>query len=62
MNEDGEDDCGDSKSVKGGQSGQGRKRKLSASTDARSTTTGRPSAKYQGIYSDFTPKVQITLC
>lgn len=38
---------GDAKSTKSGQTARGRKRKLSASTDARSTTTAGPHSKYQ---------------
>lgn len=40
---------GDNKSTKSGQTARGRKRKLSASTDARSTTTAGPKSKYQGM-------------
>ncbi|KAK3918716.1 RRP12-like protein [Frankliniella fusca] len=44
---DDQENDGDAVSTKSGPTVKGRKRKLSASTDARSTTTAGPSAKYQ---------------
>ncbi|XP_026293865.1 RRP12-like protein [Frankliniella occidentalis] len=42
-----QDNDGDAMSSRSGPTVKGRKRKLSANTDARSTTTAGPSAKYQ---------------
>ncbi|KAJ1525453.1 hypothetical protein ONE63_010264 [Megalurothrips usitatus] len=45
--ESAEEDNGDVKSTKSGQTTRGRKRKISGSTDVKSTTTAGPSNKYR---------------